>query len=535
MSEARPKYQLLMELGAGGMATAHLAMTRGPQGFVKLFVLKMLKRQLLGDAEARNMFLEEARLSARLTHPNIVQVYEVIEFDGVPTIVMEYLEGQALSSILRDRPNRLPLLLHLHVLSKLLAGLHSAHELTAFDGTPLSPVHRDVSPHNVFVQYDGQVKVLDFGIAKANDSKIDTQTGVLKGKLRYMAPEQLGGKEQDRRVDIFAVGIMLWEALTGERMWGQRSEAEIIVTLLNEKLPELPDDPSIPQALRDACQRALSRERADRYSTAAEFQRDIEAYLALQATGNPSEQLGSYVAAEFTQSRRSTNALVDAAIKAAELNSIRPLEETKRVEPQANVEHSAPRRRPRWLVLGSASIVISLAVIAWISQSFSARDDVKPQAAQPAGPLECSASEKACDGQCVSSARPDHGCGKASCVPCLTPNATPRCNNEGRCDVALCHKGFDDCDGNRDNGCEADIRTDPDNCGSCRHRCPELPHAERGCGDVCTIWRCAAGYRDCNGESDDGCEVHAANDPKNCGHCGVSCKVGQRCQEGQCR
>lgn len=533
MSEVRPKYQLLMELGAGGMATAHLAMSRGPQGFVKLFVLKMLKRQLLGDAESRNMFLEEARLCARLTHPNIVQVYEVIEFEGIPTIVMEYLEGQALSSILRDNPKRLPLPLQLHVLAKTLAGLHAVHELTAFDGTPLFAVHRDVSPHNVFVQYDGQVKILDFGIAKASDSKVDTQTGVLKGKLRYMAPEQLGAGEQDRRVDIFAVGIMLWEALSGRRMWADRPEAEIIVTLLNDVAPPLPNEDGIPPALRAACERALSRKPADRYASAAEFQRDIEAYLAREGNAG-SEQLGAFVAAEFTQSRRTTNALVDAAIKAAQLNSVQPTEAATRVEVVPELSRGARPRRKGLALMGALAALVTVSTLAWLSFNSSAHDRAKAVRVD-AGPLECSASEKACSGECISRERPDHGCGSSACTPCLTPNATPRCNGEARCDIALCYKGFDDCDGNRENGCETDIRTDPDNCGACKKRCPDLPHAERGCGDVCTVWRCQLGYRDCNGDSQDGCEVHVVSDEKNCGHCGVTCAPGQRCQEGHCR
>ncbi|MFZ5890040.1 MAG: protein kinase domain-containing protein [Myxococcota bacterium] len=544
MSEARPKYQLLLELGVGGMATAHLAMSRGPQGFVKLFVLKMLKRALLADAEARDMFLEEARLCARLTHPNIVQVYEVIEFDGIPTIVMEYLEGQALSSILRDSPARLPLDLHLHVISKLLAGLHAAHELTAFDGTPLHPVHRDVSPHNVFVQYDGQVKILDFGIAKANDSRVETQSGVLKGKLRYMAPEQIGGKAQDRRVDIFATGIMLWEALAGARFWDSRPEAEIILTLLNEELPALPKERDIPQVLREICERALQRDPNQRYATAAEFQRDLDAYLALSGEGDAAQRLGAKIAAEFTESRRTTNALIDAAIKAAERASVAPAQERSnprrlsdaptRIEPIAAITQTSRLRSPvrlTWL-FASVGLVTALGTAVWFG--LASADRTTPTLVTSSAPLTCSASEKACGEQCLSRDRPDYGCGNASCAPCLTQNATPRCNSEARCDIALCHKGFDDCDGNAANGCEADIRLDPDNCGACKRRCPELPHAERGCGDVCTIWRCHAGHRDCNGEMQDGCEISVANDSKNCGHCGVKCAPGQRCREGRC-
>src|SRR4029078_2993276 len=187
------KYQLVMELGKGGMGIAHLAMSRGPQGFTKLLVLKIMRRELVAEADLHQMFLEEGRISARLAHPNIVHVFEVDEHEGCPCIVMEYLEGQPLSSLLTRAPQRPPRELHLHILARALAGLHAAHELRDYDGTPLRLVHRDVSPHNVFVLFDGQVKVLDFGIAKAAGSEVETRTGTPKGKIRYMPPDQLLG------------------------------------------------------------------------------------------------------------------------------------------------------------------------------------------------------------------------------------------------------------------------------------------------------------------------------------------------------
>src|SRR5450432_3192911 len=217
------KYQLHKERGRGGMVVVHLAMSRGPQGFTKLVVLKMMRRQLVGDFESHRMFLEEARISARLTHPNIVDVYEVIDYGETPTIVMEYLEGQPLSAIMNTPPGRPkpPRPLFLYIMTKVLAGLGAAHDLRDYDGTPLNLIHRDASPHNVFILYDGQVKVLDFGIAKAERSEVETQAGTLKGKIRYMPPEQLLHLPQDRRVDLFTVGVVLWEALTGRRFWGE--------------------------------------------------------------------------------------------------------------------------------------------------------------------------------------------------------------------------------------------------------------------------------------------------------------------------
>ena len=186
------KYRWVADLGSGGMGDVFLAVAQGPSGFSKLQVIKRLRPELAQDPEFLEMFLNEARIAARLNHPNIVQTNEVGEQDGEHFLAMEYLEGQSLYLITRKalnaatgradgRPQRMPLSFHVHVLAEACAGLHHAHDLVDFDGTPLDLVHRDCSPQNVFVTYEGEVKVLDFGIAKAADSSTVTRTGVLKG------------------------------------------------------------------------------------------------------------------------------------------------------------------------------------------------------------------------------------------------------------------------------------------------------------------------------------------------------------------
>ncbi|HEX7601804.1 MAG TPA: serine/threonine-protein kinase, partial [Polyangiaceae bacterium] len=180
------KYQPLALLGQGGMANVYLATATGPGNFAKLIVLKELRPELASDPEFRTMFLDEARLAARLSHPNIVQTFEVVEdAAGAHVIVMEYLDGQPMNRLrsrLQER-GAAGVAAQIRVLLDLLAGLQYAHELADFDGTPLKIVHRDVSPHNVFVTYGGEVKLVDFGIAKAVDSASRTQTGEIKGKL----------------------------------------------------------------------------------------------------------------------------------------------------------------------------------------------------------------------------------------------------------------------------------------------------------------------------------------------------------------
>jgi hypothetical protein len=154
--------------------------------------------------------------------------------------------------------------------------------------------------------------------------------------------------------------------------------------------------------------------------------------------------------------------------------------------------------------------------------------------ANPAPVPVCSPGFKLCGTECVSVDRPDFGCGGESCQSCRVFNATARCNLKHECDLAICYQSFDDCDGDSHNGCETDLRIDPDHCGSCSRKCPEMPHAQRGCGDTCTIWRCDNGYGDCNGTAADGCEVNTQTDAANCGRCGTACGPGQKCRHGEC-
>src|SRR5262245_45560386 len=200
------KYQLIANLGHGGMADVYLSVVHGPVGFNKLTVIKRLRPSLAEEQEFLAMFLDEARLAARLNHPNVVQTNEVAEIEGQYYIAMEYLDGQPLNRILTraQKAGTLPRELLIRVVADCLAGLHYAHELADYDGSPLGVVHRDASPHNIFVTYDGQTKVVDFGIAKAATRSAETRGGVLKGKVAYMAPEQARSGEVDRRSDVFA-------------------------------------------------------------------------------------------------------------------------------------------------------------------------------------------------------------------------------------------------------------------------------------------------------------------------------------------
>ena len=307
------RYRLLGEIGRGGMAEVWLASTSGPAGVRKLLVIKRLRQGDEDEPDLVTMFLDEARIALRLAHPNVVQTYEVdVGADGLPFIAMEYLDGQPLHRVLRRLEERghMSRDLRLWVLAELLKGLHYAHELSDYDGRPLRVVHRDVNPQNVFITYHGQVKLMDFGIAKAMDSVAQTDVGMFKGKLSYMAPEQArGGVELDRRVDIFAVGVMMCEALTNERMWGNRSDIEIATALGEGWVPRVPDDSGIPEPLREICARAIAVDPAERWSSALSMYDALQAWL--EAHGEvDNAKLGRTMEESFAVERERRTALV---------------------------------------------------------------------------------------------------------------------------------------------------------------------------------------------------------------------------------
>jgi hypothetical protein len=422
-------------------------------------------------------------------------------------------------------------------LCQVLSGLQAAHDLEDYDGTPLGLIHRDISPQNIFLLYDGQVKLLDFGLAKVRGSEGDSQGGVPKGKLRYMAPEQLSGTEIDGRADLFSVGVMLWEAASDRRFWGDRSDKEIVLQLLTNQLPEI-ELPQIPPRLRAICAKALAPDREQRYSNAREFRLELEQYLAYCGEENTAETLSDLLRRNYEQARQVTQQLIRTQVKVVS-------EPPGDAETLGNLALRTPDRASlsHWRKLGKrgavalASVGVSVAILVTTLSLGGGRVAVgSPGAGRGSEKtLECAAGQKLCDGACVSVNRPEFGCGADDCVPCRNENATPRCNAQHACDIAVCYQAYGDCDKNAENGCEVSVRLDPDHCGGCGLACPELAHAERGCGDTCTIWRCHIGYGDCNAEASDGCEVALQRDTRNCGACGRACGAGETCNEGSCQ
>jgi serine/threonine-protein kinase len=307
------RYELLTMLGEGGMARVYLAVNRGPVGFNKLVVVKQVRPELAWDREFLTMFFDEARIAARLNHPNVVQTYEVLEDTGQYLLAMEFLEGHTLSEVLRrvGRAN-MPLEEHLWVLTQVLAGLHYAHELCDFDGTPLGVVHRDVSPSNVFITYNGEVKLLDFGIAKAAGAISATQKGMVKGKLGYGAPEQFAGEYVDRRADIHSVGIMLWEALARQRRKLADTPAATFLALVGGAQPKVREvEPNAPPDLAVICDKAVATDPVDRYASAAEFLADLESYLEKHMRRVDRRDLCTLLAQYFKGDRQEMSRLIE--------------------------------------------------------------------------------------------------------------------------------------------------------------------------------------------------------------------------------
>ncbi len=308
------KYRLIASLGHGGMADVFLAVAQGPVGFNKLQVIKRLRPNLAEEPEFLAMFLDEARLAARLNHPNIVQTNEVGEVGGQYFIAMEYLDGQPLHRIIHRgaKNGALTRAMCLKIIADTLGGLHAAHELTDYDGSPLHVVHRDASPHNVFVTYEGQTKLVDFGIAKAATRSAETRTGVLKGKIGYMAPEQARCEQVDRRADIFSIGVILWEMLSGARMWKGMSDVEILDHLMHGRIADITTvRADLPPAIVAIVRRALAPTPAERYSTAAELRHDLLDQLAREGGRVGDEEIGQLVSSLFQDKRQQLKGILE--------------------------------------------------------------------------------------------------------------------------------------------------------------------------------------------------------------------------------
>ncbi len=313
------RYVLLAPLAEGGMAEIWLARQSGMQGFEKLVVIKRMANATEAEPEFVEMFLTEARLAAQLSHPNIVQIFDLGEEAGAFYMAMEYLDGEDLARIRRggnQLGKPMPDALVAFLLAQAAAGLHYAHTRTGHDGRPLTIVHRDVSPQNLIVTWDGTLKVLDFGIAKAATQS--TVSGKLKGKLGYMAPEQARVEPVDARSDVFSLGVVLFELVTRTRLLPKLTDADILATIAGEVQLPRPSErrADVPYELERIVLKAMARYPEDRYQSAREMQEALEGYLRDQGQQASAGAVSDYLRGVFAERIAERRALIEAAMKA---------------------------------------------------------------------------------------------------------------------------------------------------------------------------------------------------------------------------
>jgi serine/threonine-protein kinase len=318
------RFEAFLQIGAGGMARVYLAVEKGNSRPSDIVVLKVLHREVSYDEQALTLFMDEARIAMRLKHPNVILTKEISAAPPDYLLVMEFQDGQSLLQVLRRIGRQMiPLDEHIWILAKVLAGLSHAHELKDETGRPLGIVHRDVSPSNVLVCYSGEIKLLDFGIAKATGALSETQDGVVKGKLGYAAPEQCLGKPTDPRSDIYAVGVMLWEAIAGRRRASGETGHSVLQARIGDSEPLLEEvRPDAPPELMAIAQRALGHQPESRYPTAREFQRDLEAYLASKQVKIGAPRIAAMLRPHFEQDRAEQRRAIDEHLRTVRTRSI---------------------------------------------------------------------------------------------------------------------------------------------------------------------------------------------------------------------
>ncbi len=300
-------YELIERIASGGMAELFLARQTGLGGFSKTVVIKRIHKHLSADYEFTTMFINEARVSAQLSHQNIVQIHHFGEHEGNYFIAMEYVYGQDLKGIYklcRKKGMLLQLPICIYIIQQVCMGLDYAHRKCDSRGVPLDIVHRDVSPQNILISYEGEVKVADFGIAKAASSTRMTQAGTLKGKIAYMSPEQAWGKQVDKRSDIFSIAIVFWEILTNQRLFYGSSDFDTLERVRNCELPDIKKVvPDLPKEIVRILHKGLTKDPAMRYYSASEMHHDLDVFSAAHGFYNQSPDLASFLRSHFLESK----------------------------------------------------------------------------------------------------------------------------------------------------------------------------------------------------------------------------------------
>jgi serine/threonine protein kinase len=373
------RYQLYYQVGGGGMAEVFLARDVGATGLDRWVAIKRVLPHLASEEKALQMLVDEARLAARIAHPNVAQVIDIGDVEGAPFLVMEYLHGEPLSSVLRRirKSNAVP---DMEMMARIVAnaceGAHAAHELRGPDGKKAELVHRDFSPQNLFVTYDGSVKVVDFGIAKAKGRIVVTEAGTLKGKFAYMSPEQASGREVDRRSDIFSLGIVLWEATTGRRLFEGDSDLEALRKVQEGKFERPAKKRSgYPTELEAIVMKALAVDKNDRFATAREMATALEEWLVHRRAVTSPARIADVMHQLFADRIAERERLLSARVPPGELPAI----ELTSAETASTVMEKLPSGssaavelppRPMTIVAVTLLALAVVAVAAWFLVPF---------------------------------------------------------------------------------------------------------------------------------------------------------------------
>jgi len=414
-SSARPigRYLLFGEIASGGMATVHLGRLSGPAGFSRTVAVKRLHPQYAKDADFRSMFLDEARLAARIRHPNVVPTLDIVETDGEIFLVMEYVQGASLSRLLRAAITEQTLpdpWLVATIVSGVLHGLHAAHEARSELGGPLEIVHRDVSPQNVLVGIDGTPRLLDFGVAKAVGRLQTTREGQVKGKFAYMAPEQIYGRGVTRQADVWAAAVVGWEALTATRLFKADNDAALVHSVLHDPIPrpsEIVSD--LPRELDAVILRGLERDPLRRYATARDMALELERLGGIAPASEVARWVDSLVHTEIAE-RQSRIAEIERT-SSPELPSLSlPVSLDTKVHSDVSSiavapTQSMPPRPPRGRLAMAAGLFIAGAIVALTTALLLTRDHapapapatIRPSATPSAAPTASIVSIAATD------------------------------------------------------------------------------------------------------------------------------------------
>ncbi len=400
------RYELRFELASGGMGSVYLARLDGTAGFEKLVALKRIHPHLARDADCIEMFLDEAKIASRITHPNVCSVFDFGQVDGEYYIAMEYLVGEPLARLFtrvakiqaQRRSPLLPLRMA-RIIADACEGLHAAHELKDSNGDLLNVVHRDVSPRNLFITYDGAVQLVDFGVASARERLHKTSTGDVKGTIAYMAPEQLKAGTIDRRIDTWALGAALWEALAVKRLFKRDTTANTMFALLYEDIAA-PSKfrPQIPKELDDIALKALARDPDERWQSAREMGQALRRFLSKQDELIGPAELSEWMTELFPQGQARKNQLMELArMQRAPVLSIPVADEFDMTQAAtlAGTLPLAPKNRPsrRMLVALVAGLVAIGGGVAAAIYSGYWTDEAEPSPAvfaeaSPVAPLD---------------------------------------------------------------------------------------------------------------------------------------------------